>query len=177
MARGPLGVTRAGRSPTLPGPGTIDYALRSIRAGKKRVMALAPAAVAHEPRLAPVVEKWRQMSTWQRRTTTLDDLLSEANVSPGAFLAAIVRAGYEFESALTPLIVALAFPGVIQASAKRAQNLKKGFPDRKLWLEHMFEEWRQAGDVGRQMDTPQPGGRLSFLSHPPSAPSSGASEP
>lgn len=112
----PLGVTRAGRnnSPTSPGPGTLDYALRSIRAGKKRVMALAPMAVTYEPQLAPVVEQWRQMSTWQRRTTTLDDLLSEANVPPGAFLAAIVRAAYELDSTLTPLLVMAWSPGVIK---------------------------------------------------------------
>ncbi len=159
MARGPLGVTRAGRSPTPPGPGTLDYALRSIRAGKKRVMELAPMAVAFEPRLAEVVDRWREMSAWQRRTTTLDDLAAEADLPPGAFVAAVVRAAYEFDSALTPLLVVAWFPGVIKASAKRAMNLKKGFPDRKLLLEHMFSEWRHARDVGNGMDTPQPGGR------------------
>ena len=159
MARGPLGVTRAGRSPTPPGPGTLDYALRSIRGGKKRVMELAPSAVAFEPRLAQVVEKWQQMSTWQRRTTTLDDLAAEADLPPGEFLAAITRAAYEFGSTLTPLLVMAWSPHVIKASAKRALNLRKGFPDRKLLLEHVFAQWRDADDVGSRVEAPQPGGR------------------
>ncbi len=177
MARGPLGVTRAGRSPTPAMPGTLDFLLRSIRGGKKRVMKLAPAAVNYEPRLVPIVEQWQQMSAWQRRTTTLDDLVAHADLSPGEFIAAVAWAAYETGSTLTPWLVMEWAPDVIKASAKRAQNLKKGFPDRRLFIEHMFEEWRKADDVGRRMDAPQPGGRLSFLSHPPSAPSSGASEP
>ena len=139
-------------------------------------MALAPAAVNYEPRLVPIIEKCRQMSAWQRRTTTLDDLVAQADLSPGEFLAAVAWAAYETGSTLTPLLVMSWAPDVIKASAKRAQN-PKGFPDRRLLIEYMFEEWRQADDVGRRTDAPQPGGRLSFLSHPPSAPSSGASEP
>ncbi len=181
MARGPLGVTRAGKSPTPAMPGTLDYLLRSIRGGKKRVMALAPAAVNYEPRLVPIIEKWQQMSAWQRRTTTLDDLIAQADLSPGEFIAAVAWAAYETGSTLTPWLVMEWAPDVIKASAKRALNLRKGFPDRKLLLEYTFSEpWRQAGDVGSQVEAPQPGGRapdLSFLSHPSSAPSSGASEP
>ena len=159
MARGPLGVTRAGRPRTPPGPGTLDYLLRSIRGGKKRVMALAPAAVNYEPRLVPMVEQWRQMSAWQRRTTTLDDLVAQVDLSPGEFLAAVAWAAYETGSTLTPLLVMSWAPDVIKASAQRAQNLKKGFPDRKLWLEYTFAQWRDAGDVGSRTDAPQPGGR------------------
>ena len=161
MARGPLGVTRAGRTPqvTPPGPGTLDYALRSIRGGKKRVMELAPMAVKYEPRLAPIVDRWRQMSAWQRRTTTLDDLAAEADLAPGEFLAAVVRAAYEFDSTLTPLLVMAWSPGVIKASAKRALNLKRGFQDRRLLLEYTFAQWRDADDVGSRVEAPQPGGR------------------
>ena len=55
MARGPLGVTRAGRSSPgtvkYGGPGTLDFVLRSVRGGKRAVMEeLAPAAVEFEPR-------------------------------------------------------------------------------------------------------------------------------
>ncbi len=226
MARGPLGVTRAGRSPTVapPVPGTLDYLLRSLRGGKAVIMeTLAPAAVQYEPRLQAVLDRWQQRTPWQRRMTSLDDLLAEADLSPGAFLGAVVRAGYEMQALITPLVLALALPGVITASAKRAQVLgPAGFPDRKLLLEWWFSGGMQelADAAAKQPapasaspgvrasagvpapgsrapapegcvpepsprglspepggPAPQPGGRLSFLSHPPSAPSSGASEP
>ena len=54
MARGPLGVTRAGRPKTVKhlGPGTLDFALSSIRGGRRRVMEeIAPLAMDFEPRL------------------------------------------------------------------------------------------------------------------------------
>ena len=224
MARGPLGVTRAGKSPTPPVPGTLDYLLRSLRGGKAVIMnSLAPAAVQYEPRLQAVVDRWQQRTPWQRRMTSLDDLLAEADLSPGAFLGAVVRAGYEMQALITPLVLALALPGVITASAKRAQVLgPAGFPDRKLLLQWWFSGGMQElADAGAKPPAPasaspggrasvgvpapgsrapapegcvpapaprglspepggpapQPGGRLSFLSHPPSAPSSGASEP
>ena len=69
-------------------------------------------------------------------------------------------AAYETGSTLTPLIVMSWAPRVIKASAQRALNLRKGFPDRKLLLEYTFSEpWQQAGDVGSQVEAPQPGGR------------------
>ncbi len=135
-------MTRAGRSPkvTPPVPGTLDYLLRSLRGGKAVVMeTLAPAAVQYEPRLQAVLDRWQQRTPWQRRMTSLDDLLAEADLSPGAFLGAVVRAGYEMQALITPLVLALALPGVITASAKRAQVLgPAGFPDRKLLLEWWF---------------------------------------
>ncbi len=85
-------------------------------------MELAPAAVNYEPRLVPIVEQWRQMSAWQRRTTTLDDLVAQADLSPGDFLAAVAWAAYETGSTLTPLIVMALSPHVIKASAQRALN-------------------------------------------------------
>ena len=161
MARGPLGVTRAGRSPQLTPspPGTLDYLLRSIRGGKGHFMALAPAAVKFEPRLAPIVDRWQQMSTWQRRTTTLDDLIAHADLSPAEFLAAVVWAAYETGSTLTPLLVMAWSPHVIKASAKRALNLKRGFQDRRLLLEYTFSQWRDAGEAGNRMEAPRPGNR------------------
>ena len=222
MARGPLGVTRAGRSPkvTPPVPGTLDYLLRSLRGGKAVIMnSLAPAAVQYEPRLQAVVDRWQQRTLWQRRMTSLDDLLAEADLSPGAFLGAVVRAGYEMQALITPMVLALALPGVITTSVKRAQVLgPAGFPDRKLLLEWWFSGGMQKlAEAGQQAapaattgvrasvgvpapgepapegyvpapsprglspepggPAPQPRGRLSFLSHPPSAPSSGTSDP
>jgi hypothetical protein len=53
MARGPLRVSRDGRIPNLkrPGPGTLDFALRSVRGGRRMVMEeLAPRAMEFEPR-------------------------------------------------------------------------------------------------------------------------------
>ncbi len=149
-------MTRAGRSPkvTPPVPGTLDYLLRSLRGGKAVVMeTLAPAAVRYEPRLQAVLDRWQQRTPWQRRMTSLDDLLAEADLSPGAFLGAVVRAGYEMQAVITPLVLALALPGVITASAKRAQVLgPAGFPDRKLLLEWWFSGGMQelADAAGQQ---------------------------
>ena len=141
MARGPLGVTRAGRSRSrtvkLGGPGTLDFVLRSVRGGKRAVMEeLAPLAMDFEPRLEHAVTRWQQLTPWQRRSVTLDDLAEEANMSNGEFLGVIVRAAFEWTHDLTDLLVACAFPGVVAAAAKRAQH-PDGVLDRQLFFEHM----------------------------------------
>ena len=141
MARGPLGVTRAGRSSPRTvkhgGPGTLDFALRSIRGGRRRVMEeLAPLAMDFEPRLESAVTRWQELTPWQRRSVTLDDLAAEAGLPNGEFLAAIVRAAFEWTHDLTDLLVACAFPGVVAAAAKRAQH-PDGVLDRQLFFEHM----------------------------------------
>ena len=91
MARGPLGVTRAGHPRTVKhgGPGTLDFTVRSIRGGRRRVMEeLAPLAVDFEPRLEHAVTRWQELTPWQRRSVTLDDLAAEAGLTGGEFLAA-----------------------------------------------------------------------------------------
>ena len=141
MARGPLGVTRAGRSSpgtvTYGGPGTLDFALRSIRGGRRSVMEeLAPAAVEFEPRMEPAVRKWQELTPWQRRSMTLDDFADIAGLTKSAFLAAIVWAAFEATHLITDLLVACAFPGVVAAAAKRAQH-PDGVLDRQLFFAHM----------------------------------------
>ena len=141
MARGPLGVTRAGRSsPTTVkcgGPGSLDFVLRSVRGGRRRVMEeLAPLATDFEPRLERAVTRWQQLTPWQRRSVTLDDLAEEANMSNGEFLGVIVRAAFEWTHDLTDLIIACAFPAAVAAAAKRAQH-PDGVLDRQLLFEHM----------------------------------------
>ena len=67
-----------------------------------------------EPRLGRGVVKWHQLTPWQRRFVTLDDL------------AAIVRAGFEFTCGITDLLVACAFPSMVAASIERAKT-RNGF--------------------------------------------------
>ena len=141
MARGPLGVTRAGRSSLgtvkYGGPGTLDFTLRSIRGGRRRVMEeLAPLAMDFEPRLERAVTRWQELTPWQRRSVTLDDFAAEAGLPSSEFLAAIVRAAFEWTHDLTDLIIACAFPAVVAAAAKRAQH-PDGVVDRQLIFEHM----------------------------------------
>ena len=141
MARGPLGVTRAGRSsPTTVkhgGPGSLDFVLRSIRGGKRAVMEeLAPAAVEFEPRMEPAVRKWCELTPWQRRSMTLDDFADQTWLRKSQFLAAIVRAGFETTHQITNLIIACAFPAAVAAAAKRAEH-PDGVVDRQLLFEHM----------------------------------------
>lgn len=138
MARGPLRISRAGRVPTVKhlGPGTLDFALRSVRGGKRAIMdELAPRAVRFEPRLAPAITKWQGLTQWQRRFVTLDDLAVESGLTKGEFLAAMVRTGFELTDALTDLIVACAFPCVLGACVRRARR-PNGLADRQLLFEH-----------------------------------------
>ena len=141
MARGPLGVTRAGhaspRTVKHGGPGTLDFTVRSIRGGRRRVMEeLAPLAVDFEPRLEHAVTRWQELTPWQRRSVTLDDLAAEAGLTGGEFLGAIVRAAFEWTHDLTDLIIASAFPAAVAAAAKRAEH-PDGVLDRQLIFEHM----------------------------------------
>ncbi len=141
MARGPLGVTRAGRSSLgtvkYGGPGSLDFVLRSVRGGKRAVMEeLAPAAVEFEPRMEPAVRKWCELTPWQRRSMTLDDFADIAGLPKSEFLAAIVRAGFETTHQITNLIIACAFPAAVAAAAKRAEH-PDGVLDRQLLFEHM----------------------------------------
>ncbi len=140
---------------------------------------LAPAAVQYEPRLQAVVDRWQQRTPWQRRMTSLDDLLAEADLSPGAFLGAVVRAGYEMQALITPLVLALALPGVITASAKRAQVLgPAGFPDRKLLLEWWFSGGMQKlADAAAKQPAPASAGRGGRASVGVPAPGSRAPAP
>jgi hypothetical protein len=139
MARGPLRVSRNGRIPSIkrPGPGTLDFALRSVRGGRRMVMEeLAPRAMEFEPRLEIAVRKWQQLTPWQRRFVTLDSLAAEAGLLPEEFFGAISRASFELTSEITDLVVACSFPGVVAASAKRART-SNGISDRQLLFEHM----------------------------------------
>jgi hypothetical protein len=138
MTRGPLRISRAGHPRTVKhlGLGSLDFALRRVRGGKKSVMEeLAPLAMQFEPRLERAVAKWRQLTRWQRRFVTLDDLAAEARLTKGEFLGAVVRASFEFANEITDLLVACASPAVVAACAKRAQT-PNGFADRQLFLEH-----------------------------------------
>ena len=141
MARGPLGVTRAGHSGSRTvkhgGPGTLDFVLRSVRGGKRAVMEeLAPLAVDFEPRMEPAVRKWQELTPWQRRSMTLDDFADVAGLPKSEFLAAIVWAAFESTHQITDLIIACAFPAAVAAAAKRAQH-PDGVLDRQLLFGHM----------------------------------------
>jgi hypothetical protein len=138
MARGPIRITREGTIPSLdrPGPGTLDFALRSIRGGKFKFMEVAAQGIRFEPRIATVVETWQKLTPWQRRCVKLEDLAADAGLTPGEFLAAVVRAAFELTADVTDLLVACAFPDVVAASAKRART-PQGVVDRQLFFEHM----------------------------------------
>ena len=136
MARGPRRISRTAHPRTVKrlGLGSLDFALRSVRGGKRAIMEeIAPMATQFESRLEPA--KWHQLTPWQRRSVTLDDLAVEAGLTKGEFLAAIVRAGFEFTEEITDLLVACAFPSVIGACVRRGK-MASGFVDRQLLLEH-----------------------------------------
>ena len=152
MARGPLGVTRAGRKPTVKhlAPGTLDFALRSVRGGKRAVMEeLAPAAVEFEPRMEPAVRKWCELTPWQRRSMTLDDFADVAGLSKSEFFTAIARAAFEMTYQIMDLIIASAFPAAVAAAAKRAQH-PDGVLDRQLLFEHMNTAVERAAENARR---------------------------
>jgi hypothetical protein len=96
---------------------------------------IAPLAVDFEPRLAPAVKRWLDLSPWQRRFVTLDDLAEGAGLTRGEFVAAIARASFEFTGSITDLIVAAALPDMVAASVQRALT-PEGFDDRIALLAH-----------------------------------------
>ena len=158
MARGPLRISRAAHPRPVKhlGLGSLDFALRRVRGGKRAVMEeLAPLAMQSEPRLTPALLTSAGLSSWQRRSVTLDDLAVEAGMTKGEFLAAVVRAGFEFTEEITDLLVACAFPSVVGACVKRAQT-PNGFADRQLLFEHfgalsMSIELEQAAEKARRV--------------------------
>ena len=157
MARGPLGVTRAGRPKTVKhlGPGTLDFALRSVRGGKRAIMEeLAPAAVEFEPRMEPAVRMWQELTPSQRRSVALDDLAAEAELPKGEFFAAIVYAGYQLSHPMTDLILACGFPD--GANCARPAD---GVVDRELLDQHMHEvaERVSAHDADKSEGNDAPG--------------------
>jgi hypothetical protein len=97
---------------------------------------LAPRAMEFEPRLEHAVQKWQQLTPWQRRFVTLDDLAAQAGLLPEEFFGAISRASFELTSEIADLVVACSFPGVVAASARRARTAN-GISDRQLLFEHM----------------------------------------
>jgi hypothetical protein len=146
MAREPLFATRRSKLARrkCSGPGTLEFALRGVRGGKRMVMDdLAPRAVAFEPRLEGAVTKWRDLTPWKRRFVTLDDLAAEAGLTSGEFFGAITRASFELTSQVADLIVACGYPGVVAASVRRART-PEGLADRQLIFEHV-SAFRTAG--------------------------------
>jgi hypothetical protein len=144
------------------GLGSLDFALRRVRGGKRAVMEeLAPLAMQFEPRLKPAIQKWQQLTPWRRRFVTLDDLAAEADLTEGEFLAAVVRVGFEFTHSITDLLVACAFPDVVVASIKRAKTLN-GFEDRQLLFEHMssFAAREQAANIAHRATATHDGGAM-----------------
>jgi len=140
VARGPLRVTRAGRSPVIHPwqPGTLEFALRSIRGGKTKFMDLASQAIQFDDRVELVVQQWNRLTAWQRRITPLEDLCEAADITPGEFLGVVVRAAFEFSRDIAPLLVAAAFPGVVQSTIQRAKTIN-GHQDRRILFEHVYQ--------------------------------------
>jgi hypothetical protein len=119
--------------------------LRSVHGGKRYVMeVLAPSAMQFERRLERPVARWMQLTPWQRRFVTLDDLAADAGLTPAEFLGAVVRAAFEFTGSMTDLIVASAFPRIVQACATRATT-PSGIEDRMVLMQYV-QTWadRQA---------------------------------
>ena len=102
---------------------------------------LALLAVECEPRLVSAVTRWMELTPWQRRFVTLDDLAAGAGLSRGEFVGAIARASFEFTGSITDLIVGAALPEMVATSVKRALT-PDGVEDRLLLLDHMgfFED-------------------------------------
>lgn len=98
---------------------------------------LAPLAMEFEPRLERAVVRWAQLTPWQRRFVTLDDLATHAGLTQGEFLGAIARASFEYTDSLADLIVASALPEIVVAAAKRART-PTGFEDRWMLLQHAW---------------------------------------
>ena len=110
---------------------------------------LAPSAVEFEPRMAPAVRKWQELTPWQRRSVTLDDLAAEAGLENGEFLGVVVPAAFELTHQMTDLILASAFPAAVAAAAKRAQH-PDGVLDRQLIFAHMNTALERAAEHARR---------------------------
>ena len=141
MARGPLRISRAGTLPPLtpPGPGTIDFALRHVRGGRRDMMQYASLAAEFEPRVVPIVARWDQLTPWQKRVTTIDALVAQVGgLTPGEFIAAVARAAFEFTEGLADLCVAAALPEVVARTVRSAKRLNShiGQRDRMALLAH-----------------------------------------
>jgi hypothetical protein len=160
-------VTREGKLPRskYSRPGSLEFALRGVRGGKRMVMDdLAPRAVAFEPRLERAVDKWRQLTPWQRRFVTLDDLAAEAGLTPGEFYGAVTRASFEFTSQVADLIVACGYPGVVAASVRRART-PEGLADRQLIFEQV-SAFRSAGASEQAIHPDRPNDAKTTSSNP-----------
>jgi hypothetical protein len=99
-------------------------------------MELAPNAIAFEPRMEHVVNAWNRLTPWQQRITPLESLCAAAGMKPSEFLGAVVRASFEFTNELTDLLVATAFPEIVQAAVQRART-PRGVEDRRMLFEHV----------------------------------------
>ena len=98
-------------------------------------MDLAGLALEFEPRLRPAVVMWSQLTPWQRRGVTFDDLAAVAGLAPGEFVSAITRAAFEYTEGVADLIAVSALPEMVSAAVKRAIT-PEGVEDRRMFLEH-----------------------------------------
>jgi hypothetical protein len=124
---------------TRPGPGTIDFALRSIRGGKREIMEYAGLAMEFEPRMVPIVATWHRLTPWQQRVMTVDALVAQVGgLTPCEFIVAVTRAAFDFTGGLADLCVAAALPDVIKRTVRSAKRLNSriGQRDRHALLTH-----------------------------------------
>lgn len=113
---------------------TLLWLARSLRDGKRSLMAMARQAALTDLRVAGLVEKWDALSAGAQRAVTLTDLCKVSGVAPARFIAAVARAGCQIgncsavvalSSTELPPEVELALRHELEAQAKKHGSVER----------------------------------------------------
>lgn len=120
----------------LPGEGSLTLATRHMKRGRGGVLGYIQLAASEGNVEAKTwMLCWSELSPYEQRTITLDDICAACGVSAVKLLKAIVGVAYEANIDVANLVAAATHPEVVAASAKHAMK-KDGIEDRKLLFQH-----------------------------------------
>jgi hypothetical protein len=122
--------------PTLPGEGSLTLAIRYLEGGRATFLQYVTLAATDEDEDAKTfLHVYLDLTKYEQKVVSLDDVCAAAGVSPVKLVKAIVGTAFEHGVDLANLIGAISHPKTVARTVKFAQQ-KDGIRDRELLLQH-----------------------------------------
>ncbi len=122
--------------PTLPGEGSLTLAIRYLEGGRGTFIQYVTLAATDEDIDAKTfLHVYLDLTTYEQKAVSLDDVCAAAGVSPVKLVKAIVGTAFEHGVDLANFIAAVSHPKTVHKTIQFAHQ-KEGIRDRELLLQH-----------------------------------------
>jgi hypothetical protein len=112
-------------------PGGLAFASRMLPGGKKALVELARSS--SDPKVQEVVKAWDAMTPKCRSARRIEDLCTQACISPGEFLGRVAQDAHDTGLDVSRLILGVNHPRVLEKSIRNAMTTE-GFKDREMLM-------------------------------------------